>query len=231
MSRLLLACSFVALATGALSTTALAERAEPSFARPPAGWAAQQDRDAAPHIAVQVPIVDRAALRAKLIENRAANLERFRAYRKAGVYPSNVYTRGLANVWRDQDGHYCAAATIIRASGQEALVARVAEQDNFIKLADVTSGPLLDWILTSGLTQAEVALIQRPFQPVVRRPVPQPERPVPVEADLRAAETRRLAALYAEIEAKLVARQKGSIEQALDRLMQRPQLAAALLAR
>jgi len=221
MSRLLLACSFLALATGALSTTALAERAEPSFARPPAGWTAQQDRDAAPHIAVQVPIVDRAALRAKLIENRAANLERFRAYRKAGVYPSNVYTRGLANVWRDQDGHYCAAATIIRASGQEALVARVAEQDNFIKLADVTS----------GLTQAEVALIQRPFQPVARRPVPQPERPVPVDADLRAAETRRLAALYAEIEAKLVARQKGSIEQALDRLMQRPQLAAALLAR
>ena len=42
-------------------------------------------------------------------------------YYTAGAYPSNVFTPGLANVWRDQDGRYCAAATIIRASGQARL--------------------------------------------------------------------------------------------------------------
>jgi hypothetical protein len=199
--------------------------ATPSFAKPPAPI---------PHETVQVTpvrIVDRAALRAKLLEHRAANLERFRAYRKAGIYPDNVYTPGLANVWRDQAGHYCAAATIIRASGQAALVAEVAGQDNFIKLADVTSGPLLDWILTSGLTQAEIALIQRPFRPVTTRPEIRPVRPVIVDAGLRAAETRRLAKLYAEIDAKLVASQQASLELAVDRLMAHPQLAIALLER
>ncbi len=225
MSRFLLACSLLA----ALSSTALADRAAPSFARPPAGWRAQPagiDRDIA-----FVGIVDRAAVRAKLLEQRAANLARFRAYRTAGSYPSNVYTPGLANVWRDQDGRYCAAATIIRASGQGALVATIAGENNFIKLADVTSGPLLDWILTSGLTQAELALIQRPFMPVTRRPEIQPEQPIVVDAGLRAAETRRLAKLYAEIDAKLVASRDASVERATDRLMQHPELAAAFLAR
>jgi hypothetical protein len=229
MSRLLVACSLLA----ALSSTALAERAAPSFAQPPAGWSARRapDLDRTDRMGIVAPVLDRDAVRAKLLENRAANLARFRAYRTAGVYPSNVYTRGLANVWRDQDGHYCAAATIIRASGQEALVQRVAEQNNSIKLADVTSGPLMDWILTSGLTQAEIALIQRPFSPVTVRPQPRPERPLPVDPGLRAAETRRLAALYAEIEAKLAAGERDSIALATDRLMKRPQLAAQLLAR
>ena len=58
--------------------------------------------------------LDRDAVKAKLIEQRAANIERFRAYYKARIYPSNVYKPGLLNVWRDQDGHFCAAATIMR---------------------------------------------------------------------------------------------------------------------
>ena len=98
-----------------------------------------------------------------LIQNRAANLARFRAYQQKGSFPSNVYTGSALNVWRDEDGKLCAAATIIRASGQTALVDQTAEDDNFIRLASVTSGPMMDWILTSGLTQAELALIQRPF--------------------------------------------------------------------
>ncbi len=199
--------------------------AAPSFARPP---------PRAPQASITVEpavVVDRAAVRAKLLEQRAANLERFRAYYKARSYPSNVYTPGLANVWRDQDGRYCAAATILRASGQVALAAQIAEQHNSIKLAGVTSGPLLDWILTSGLTQAELALIQRPFRPVTHRPELRPETPIAVDPGLRAAETRRLAKLYAEIDAKLVASQLTNLEAAVDRLMQHPQLAAAFLAR
>jgi hypothetical protein len=220
ISRTLVACSLVF----ALSSQTAAAR---SFARPP---------NAAPVAATEMNpddvvdrVADRAALRAKLAEQRAANLARFRAYRTAGVYPSNVYKPELANVWRDQGGHYCAAATIIRASGQAALVARVAEQDNFIRLADVTSGPLMDWILTSGLTQDELALIQRPFRPVTPRPELRPQRPLPVEADLRGAETRRLAKLYAQIERQLAANGKASLDLAVDRLMQHPQLAAAFL--
>src|SRR5689334_18367196 len=85
------------------------------------------DRIASAQMRIAPPALDRAVIRAKLIEARRANLAAFRAYRIAGVYPSNVYTDSLANVWRDEDGHYCAAATIIRKSGSVELVERIAE--------------------------------------------------------------------------------------------------------
>ena len=86
-------------------------------------------------------VVDREALRAMLVKNRAANLAAFRAYQKARVYPSNVYTDDELNVWRDKDGHLCAVATMVWKSGNHDLVDRVADQNNFIKLADVQQGP------------------------------------------------------------------------------------------
>jgi hypothetical protein len=219
MSRLLLACSLLA----ALSTTALAERAQPSFAQPPASWYAKHDRDA--------PVLDRDAVRAKLAAARGANLARFRAYQRKGVFPSNTYADRKLNVWRDEAGHLCAAATIINASCQTDLVARVADQDNFIRLADVTAGPLMDWILTSGLTQAEIAAIQEPFNPVYVEPElqPQPAPIVAVDGRLRRAEDLRLARKYREVEAMLVKNQAASLELAVDRLMARPQLAQQLL--
>jgi len=224
MSRLFLACSLIA----ALSSTALAERAEPSFAQPPASWHAKRDAPPAPDL-MRVPVqLDRAAVRTKLAAARAANLARFRAYQRKGVFPSNTYADGKLNVWRDEAGHLCAAATIIHASGQADLVARVADDDNFIRLADVTSGPLMDWILTSGFTQAEIAAIQEPFDPVfVPEPQPAPA-PVVVDRNLRNAENLRLARKYREVEAMLVKNQSASIELAVDQLMAKPSLARKL---
>lgn len=174
---------------------------------------------------VPQPPPDRAAVRAKLVANRNHNLAAFRAYEKAGVFPSNVYLQSELNVWRDEDFHFCAAATIIRASGKIGLVDAVAEQNNFIELADVQQGPLMDWILTSGFTQEELVLVQRPFRPVTK-PVTMPA----VAPDLKTAETARLKKLYKQIEAKLVANRKRSIETALDVLMKNPAAARALLA-
>jgi hypothetical protein len=176
------------------------------------------------------PALDRAALRERLAANRAANLVRFRDYQQAGVFPSNVYYRGKLNVWRDQAGHFCAAATIIRASGQVALVDEVAEENNFIRLADVDEGPLMDWILTSGLTHAEIVLIQKPFRPVTVRPEHTPRRPVVVDATMRAYETRRLAAAYRAIDARLVRDEQANLDAAVDELMKHPSLASQLLA-
>jgi hypothetical protein len=225
MSRTLLACSFLAaLSAGALSSTALAERAAPSFARPPAGWAAAHDRGAR--------VLDRDAVRAKLAAARAANLARFRAYQRKGVFPSNTYSDGRLNVWRDEAGHLCAAATIINASGQTELVAQVADESNFIRLADVTSGPLLDWILTSGFTQAEIAAIQEPFLPVSEEPQDPRSRPAPsaaIDARRRTTEDQRLVRRYREVEAMLVKNAAASLELAVDRLMSYPQLARQLL--
>lgn len=199
----------LALLTSALTSTAVADRVTPI---------------ATAQLRIAPPALDRAVVRAKLLEARRANLAAFHAYRIAGVYPSNVYTSSLANVWRDEAGHYCAAATIIRASGSVALVEQIAEDNNFFRIVDVEQGPVMDWILTSGLTQAELVMIQKPFMPVVH----DIETPV-VAPRLRAAETRRLAKLYKSIALKLAKNQRASLEVAVDRLMQRPDLARKLV--
>jgi len=225
MSRFLIAFSFVA----SLASSAGADRISPTahFAQPPPSVVSEAQLRIAPP---RNPVT-RDAVRAKLAANRAANLARFRAYQRGGVFPSNTYTDSKLNVWQDENGHFCAAATIIRMSGQTALVDKVAEQTNFIRLADVTQGPLMDWILTSGLTQDEIAAIQEPMMPVGRNPIYQPEpgEPVYVDADMRAAENQRLIKKYKQVDRMLVKNQRASLERAVDRLMAHPELASQLV--
>jgi hypothetical protein len=172
----------------------------------------------------------REAVRAALVKARTRNLASFRTYWNGRVYPSNVYTDNLLNVWRDEDGHFCAAATIMVKSGNAALAIQLAEENNFIRLADVEQGPVMDWILTSGFTQQELVSIQKPFMGVSKRPVaPSETQPVAakpvVDARLRKAETARLLATYKVVDKQLAAKQRKSLELAVDRLMERPALA------
>ncbi len=224
MSRFKIFTSRFTLATSlvlALSSFASADRAfapPPHFAEPPtAGLMAP--------VEAQPRALDRAAVRAALAHARATNLAAFRAYQGKGVFPSNTFDDKRLNVWRDRDGHLCAAATIIDASGQHALVQRVAEQTNFIRLADVTQGPLMDWILTSGFTQDEIAAIQEPFDPVT-----EPRVAPRVEPKLRMAENDRLRAKYTAVTKLLVSNESKSLDLATDRLMKHPQLAWQLVA-
>jgi len=174
--------------------------------------------------------MDRAQVRAKLAAARTANLARFRAYQNAGSFPSNTYTPGMANVWLDEDGKFCAAATIIRMSGKTTLVDQVAQQTNFIKLGDVTQGPLMDWILTSGMTQGEIAAIQEPFMRVTDDPgEPSWQAPRTVDNGMRNREDARLRAKYKQVEAQIVKNAALSLDAATDRLMKNPALAQSLL--
>jgi hypothetical protein len=178
------------------------------FATPPSGTASSPSST-----------IDRARLRAAMAARRATNLDRFLAYRDRRSYPRNNVRAGFLNVWRDEDGHLCAAATIINAS-DPSLVARVARERNNIKLADVTGGPLLDWILTSGFTHAEIVAIQEPFFGPVEQPV--------VE-DPRVTEDNRLYRRYSEVAAMIAAQDEASLDEIVDALMARPALAAEVL--
>ncbi len=174
----------------------------------------------APH-AMPVRIVEAptpAAVRAALVARRAHNLAAFRAYWKAGVYPHNTFRVGPLNVWRDNDGHLCAAATMIYKDGKHALVMKTAETDNNIRLLDVTKGPLLDWMLTSGFTIEEIDRIQAPM----------------VEPDLdnptnRATEDAILRAGYEATDKWLVEHAKASLDVAVARAMKNPELARRLV--
>jgi hypothetical protein len=214
MSRLLLVGTLLA----ALTSSAFAR----SFAQPPPSTS-----DAPAH--VEKATVNRAAVRAKLAKQRAANLQRFRAYQAKGSFPSNTYLNQRLNVWIDADGKLCAAATIISASGMNTLVMQTAQDNNFIRLGDVRDGALMDWILTSGLTQGEIAAIQEPFDPVYDEPMRGEPAPLAVAPPARAVEDQRLAAKYKQVEQQIVRAQRASLDVATDRLMANPDLAAQFL--
>lgn len=228
MSRFRLAIA-LSLVTS-FSAGALADRAMPPSS-PGSSIKFAQAPDADVPVAAAVRL-DRAAIRAKLAKNRAANLARFRIYQKKGVFPNNTYTDGKLNVWLDEFGNLCAAATIIQLSGNGALVKRTAEQNNFIRLADVMHGPLMDWILTSGLTQDEIVAIQEPMMPVMQEPVlePQPSEPLVVDGRMRRIEDRRLIGTYKQVDAQLVKNRTKSLDAATDRLLANPDVAAKFLA-
>jgi hypothetical protein len=225
-TALAVVASFATVASAEVVRVPVADHAH--FAQPPHAFKADRiDRlDRIDPIDRDEPApLTRDAVREALLRARHRNLAALHDYATAGVYPSNVYKPGALNVWRDQDGHFCAAATIIRNSGATELTDRVADQNNFIRLADVTQGPLMDWILTSGFTQDEIVAIQKPFEPVVEKPVVAPEQRIAIDAKLRAAETARLKKVYAQVELQLAKNEKKSIERAVDQLMKHPDLA------
>jgi hypothetical protein len=104
--------------------------------------------------------------RERLAKNRARHLDELHAYWKAGVFPRNEQLPMIGNVFKDSSGHLCAAANLIKLDGYGDLVDRTATENNFVRLADVKEGALHEWILQSGFTQEEVAMIQVPYMPV-----------------------------------------------------------------
>ena len=204
-------------AASLLALALLAPAASADFARAP------ENRDEPPTTGRLEPATpSRAELRAALAKRRDHNLASFRAYRRGGVYPHNMVRSGSLNVWIDQDGHLCAAATMIDKDGFGELVRATAKTNNNIRLLDVTDGALMDWILTSGFTNEEIDRIQAPM-------VMPPEARRPPGNDWRLAEDTRLRKEYAATDAWLVKHKKAGLDDAIDRLMERPDLAWKLV--
>lgn len=96
-------------------------------------------------------VIELAAQRAKL-------LGWLHDYREAGVFPSVL---GMpASVFVDPSGVRCPMAELLHKSGRDDLIDAVAREANTVRLADIHAGPLHAWMLGSGLTQEEIALVQ-----------------------------------------------------------------------
>jgi hypothetical protein len=140
----------------------------------------------------------------------------------------------MLNVWRDDEYHLCAVANLIAKQGLDELVNTTAAGDNFVKIAEVTSGPLFDWVLTSGFTQEEIAMIQWPTwaqdDPVGYQ---RAMREIRRKARERLREDQRLAAGYLATERTLKEARvhDAGLDVAVARLIARPELVAALHAR
>jgi hypothetical protein len=232
MSRLALIASLVfGISSASLVSTADAQFAKAPPATSVSNASAADVWEPAYRVAPKKEL-SRAAVRAALVKARATNLAAFRAYQAKGIFPSNTFQPGKLNVWVDANGNYCAAATIIQMSGLTDLVTKTGEQNNFIKLADVKQGPLMDWILMSGFTQDEIAAIQEPFDDVTRgraEPAPAPIT-ASVDAKKRKAEDARLIAKYKQVDRALVKNANKSLDAAVDHLMKHQDLAWKLIA-
>src|SRR5450432_2814925 len=73
----------------------------------------------------------RALVLRALARRRAQNLARFHAYRTRGLYPHDLVASTTQNIWRDGEGHLCAAATMIDQDGQHDLVAKIADEQTY----------------------------------------------------------------------------------------------------
>jgi len=158
------------------------------------------------------------AWRSYLTDRRNQQIARLEAYADAGVFPLNNDSPGLVNIFMDEEGRRCAMANLIWQDGNRGLVKRTARTNNALLLGEVEDGPLMDWILTSGLTQDEVAFVQEPdffirddFQVKEDRQL------------LVAAEQTRLRAHFAAAAQQLKAYGPMSIEEAIDALGDRVQ--------
>ena len=175
----------------------------------------------------------REEIRKELLAQRKTNLARLHKYRVKRVYPHNSYEEGKLNVWTDADGHLCAVATLMDVAGLHDLVAKVARDENFVRVADLSSGPLLDWVLTSGFTQEEIVMIQQPTAADIEQMEEDFRREKRKQARKLAREDDRLEANYIKIERALKSSvvADAGLDIAVARLAARPDLVAALHAK
>jgi hypothetical protein len=93
--------------------------------------------------------------------HRIAEIDRLRAYAEAGIFPENPSMQLTPiHMFKDAAGRRCAVANLIHLDGLDDLVDKMAREHNDVVVADQASGPLHDWVLTSGLTNEEVRQIQ-----------------------------------------------------------------------
>lgn len=97
----------------------------------------------------------------ELAQRREVQVERLAAYAARGRFPRNADFPGrLVPYFVDASGTACAVGHLMQVDGQRPLVAAVSAATNHVRIGEIQEGPVLDWILHSGLTQAECAFIQ-----------------------------------------------------------------------
>jgi hypothetical protein len=95
----------------------------------------------------------------ELAARRAQLIGWLHDYYEAGQFPTDAAGQPQS-VFVDAKGVRCPMAELIWRSGHQDLVEAVAREHNAVRLAEVTSGPLHDWMVGSGLTSDEISLVQ-----------------------------------------------------------------------
>jgi hypothetical protein len=104
---------------------------------------------------------ERAAWRQRLLANRFTQMQRLAAYRDRGLFPQN---EGQADhpvpIFVDRHDTACAVGHLLRLSGAQDTVTAVEKDNNLVYVPDAGDSAIARWVLGSGLTLEEAALIQ-----------------------------------------------------------------------
>ena len=104
---------------------------------------------------------ERTDRREKLMSMRHLQLRRLAAYRDRGLFPLNEgQSVQPVPIFVDEHDAACAVGQLMRWSGWDEDVSSISHTNNFVYVPDVSRGPINEWILDSGLTIEEAALIQ-----------------------------------------------------------------------
>lgn len=92
---------------------------------------------------------------------RARNIERLERYTRAGQYPHNDdHPDTYRPTFVDERGEICAVGALFASDRGYAAAVRVAKMHKYSFIVDIHDAELAAWQATSGLTPAELALIQ-----------------------------------------------------------------------
>lgn len=94
------------------------------------------------------------------LKSRLQLIEMLNTYRQTQRFPKNTYLPKRVPVFIDQNQTHCAVAFLMQQSGYEKLALKIAADNNFAWVKDITTKGVLEWQLQSGLTLEELKLIQ-----------------------------------------------------------------------
>jgi hypothetical protein len=163
---------------------------------------------------------ERDLVRARLAVHRLRQIERLGEYASRGEFPHNYAKVPIVHIFRDDAGRLCAVANLVHQDGLDDLVDATVSAHNDLAVADVHDGPMLEWVLASGLTQEELVRIQ--VWPAIALPRPVRKAAPPLVARAKAEETRMKEAVVRHIEqmqAELRAGTEKSLDIATDRFL------------
>ena len=104
--------------------------------------------------------------RRHLSEERKRNIAALHEYQARGLFPVNdVDPSRSIPIFVDRYNTACAVGYLMLQSGAVEAVEAIVQDNNLVYVTDVDTGPMVDWVLSSGLTQEEAALIQPGYNP------------------------------------------------------------------
>lgn len=92
---------------------------------------------------------------------RQQQIDRLRYYAQRGLFPLNEgHAKQAVPIFVDQQNTHCAVGFLMHVDGRDDSITEIVWANNLVQVMEVNQGGLVDWVLTSGLTQEEAALIQ-----------------------------------------------------------------------